>query len=34
VADPLHLTAMFGFTVETALRYARAVAPELGSPDL
>src|SRR6478609_7068589 len=22
-ADPLHLTAMFGFTAETALRYAR-----------
>ena len=28
-ADPLHLTAMFGFTAETALRYARVVAPEL-----
>jgi hypothetical protein len=31
-ADPLHLTAMFGFAAETGLRYTTAIAPELTTP--
>lgn len=31
-ADPLHLTAMFGFSAETGLRYAGVMTPELTTP--